>query len=159
MPILKNRNERRQCSNYVQNLRLSLLSRSVLIPFHSLTSMYSNFIYFPFCKGNGKGGNVEKTGGWEKGCFNCFPPFSPPEFQTPSCSLNIDPLMLNEAQENISDSAALSLRWRFSSFCLSPVTDAITYTSHGDKGDFRIHHSARKEIYIPSKMYHRRCTG
>ena len=71
-------NERRQCSGYLKNLRLILFlgRRSSFNPFQALRRLYFNFLYFPLCKGNGRGGSV-KTRGWERSCFCPFPPFSP----------------------------------------------------------------------------------
>ena len=75
------------------------LRTNILILFHSLSSLDSNFFLLLFVyKGDGRG--VEKMRGSERGVFWSFPSLSP-ETQTLPTSLNIDPLMLSEAHQNV----------------------------------------------------------
>lgn len=102
-----------------------------MIPCPLLRGLYSNFLYFPLCKGSGRGGNVEKNTYWGRSYFHSFPPFCPPGSYTLPHSLNIDPLMPNEAHQSVSDSAALSPREIFSP-SVYPQRETVTYKGHGD---------------------------
>ena len=99
--FLKIGNERRQCSGYLNNLIFmsSLVRINIFIPFHSLSSLDSNFFLLLFVyKGDGRG--VEKMKGWERGAASGPSPPSP-AVQTLPTSLNIDPLVLSEAHQNV----------------------------------------------------------